>query len=169
MSLNYKNFISLVIGILILLLNYLAFGDLYLSLLTLPVAGIWFLISVIRSVIKKREILIGVLLAMIPIAVGVLVLFANSLQNKYATSNAILIGESLDQFRKDHGEYPLNLEALVPDYMGNIPRAGIALYSQEFEYDRREDQAVCLGWAPVPPFGRAFYWLPAKRWHFLDM
>lgn len=40
---------------------------------------------------------------------------------------------AIEQYRKDHGEFPRSLELLIPDYLSEIPKTGVPV-RQEFSY-----------------------------------
>jgi hypothetical protein len=48
------------------------------------------------------------------------------------------IVNALAHYRSDHGEFPESLEALVPNYLSNVPGTGLATYPS-FNYYRSEN------------------------------
>jgi hypothetical protein len=87
--------------------------------------------------------------------------------NRLAEARARALVEVVERYRADHGEYPEDLEQLVPDYLPAIPRAKQALMFADFQYWTYEGEHTLM-WTVLPPFGRRLYRFEDRQWGGLD-
>lgn len=76
-------------------------------------------ISDYRSMVRLFILVVLLLLAIVPF------LFRDSIEDSlihYAIKRYEPAIEAIEQYRKDHGQYPSNLKNLVPDYLPSEPR-----------------------------------------------
>ena len=84
-----------------------------------------------------------------------------------ATERASTLVEAIESYNAVQGEYPVKLDALVPDYISSVPGTGLLVY-RDLEYLRQPDLGLhpdCEGYqlsirCPLAPFSWdfLFYW-----------
>lgn len=92
-----------------------------------------------------------------------LYLRAERRQGAAARARAEQVISACQQYRRDRGAYPDRLQALLPDYLQQLPSAK---WGKPFSYD--SGQRHVLGWTEWEPFGRWYYVLEEERWGYLD-
>jgi hypothetical protein len=116
-----------------------------LALLAFGVPLAWYR----RPLMKRRAIRGGVLLL-----AAVIAFLVNEANNGRARRHAEVIVAAVERYRDARGEWPRALEALVPQYLEQVPAAKPGA---KFHYLVREDNAPMLMWVELPPFGRGVY------------
>ena len=96
------------------------------------VCPIWFVISIVRSIVTRPALRVAIVRASFPVAVLILVLTNNLLQERVAADNAVRVIAACEKFRNENGGYPDRLKQLVPDYLHSIPRAKYLPWFQQF-------------------------------------
>ena len=95
---------------------------------------------------------------------AVAIMMTVNFNNHLARQRAIRLIAAIELFHATHGRFPLALEALVPRYLGAVPRAKLTLAFSDFQYQTRERGAM-LAYIEVPPFGVSCYDFGERRWH----
>jgi len=85
-----------------------------------------------------------------------LVFGTNHINNRIAGNRAIELVAVIEKYKDDQGEYPNNLESLVPEYLDSVPWAK---YHAMGEFR-------CYG--GDAPFGRPTYWFGRQQWGYVD-
>lgn len=89
--------------------------------------------------------------------------------NRIARARADTIIAALTAYKAKHGDYPTQLEALVPEHLPSVPRAKYALGFAEFGYYYDpEHHDGFLMYTSLPPFGRPTYSLARGSWGYID-
>lgn len=94
--------------------------------------------------------------------VGIMVLFIFNRQ--MGTQRADELVKAVEAYAAKRGQFPQNLEQLVPDFMSSIPLARYTLASNDFSYRTLPDGKHALSWTVTPPFARKSYTFEEKRW-----
>ena len=71
--------------------------------------------------------------------------------------------DAIELYRAARGAYPRSLDALVPVFLEVVPRARLTLVYAGFTYAQAGAGAE-LGYFRVPPYRRAVYDFPQRRW-----
>lgn len=81
--------------------------------------------------------------------------------------NAEAIIKAVNSYCADTGDYPENLNQLIPVYLESIPSCAYRMTESEFRYffDQGDPN---LMWAVAPPFGRRIYHFKNAEWRTLD-
>lgn len=145
----------------------LAFDVIYGSFISVVICPIWFLVSLVRTIIKRPGWGAGLARLVIPVVTLFIVGGNASLQAKIANANAERVIAACEQFRAATGNYPEQLTELVPRYMSAVPRAKYALTSSDFRYWNMDGNHQLM-WTENPPFGRRIYDFENKKWSSLD-
>jgi hypothetical protein len=164
---NGKGFVKSLRGGLILacvlLLMDGASGNCLFSLSTGP---IWFLIGILigtwRSIRRRGNWRLTLARILLPIVTVALAVGNASLQKSITRHNASEIIVACEHYHAATGEYPYQLEDLVPAYLHSIPRAKYALVMDTFQYFRYQNRHQ-LGWFDVP-FGFHTYDFEKAQW-----
>jgi len=88
--------------------------------------------SLVKNVTQRPGWKIALFRTMIPAVTLALVLGNNSLQWQIAEANADRVIKACQEFRAAHGDYPGQLDELVPDYLDSMPRAKYCLLYGDF-------------------------------------
>lgn len=94
-----------------------------------------------------------------------LVFGTNHINNKIAGNRAIELVAVIEKYKDHQGEYPNNLEALVPEYLDSVPRAKYHAMG-EFRYFGGDEPF--LHYVKFAPFGRPTYWFSRQQWDYVD-
>jgi hypothetical protein len=108
----------------------------------------------IKNDLPKRLIYLGT---------AVLIFFTNSINLRIAAHRAQLLVVACEQYRAAHGEYPRQLENLVPEFVSEIPLAKYTLFENRFKYISTEGRHVLL--YSLIPFEHKSYVFEFKQWH----
>lgn len=140
----------------------LAAGQGLLSLLTLAALGAFALPRLYLSrgdeelfVLRAKKSLLYALAA----AAALLCVRANA---RLSQSRAESLIAACESYREANRRYPERLADLAPRFIPEIPKARRTWLQAEFSY--RAGSEHVLGWTTLPPFGRRYYVLEAKRW-----
>ena len=141
-------------------------GSLLMSWIFCP---IWFLVSLLKNAIQRP----GWGLALVRIAIPVLTLGivkANSdFQLTVAETNAQRVVAACETYRAANGEFPKELEELVPQYLNSVPVAKYCLGPWgHFYYYNYDGGKPMLFWYVVPPYLRKIYDFETRSWSYLD-
>lgn len=98
--------------------------------------------------------------------VGITALFI--VNRQVGTQRADELVKAVEAYSAKHGQFPQNLEQVVPDFMSAIPLARYTLASNDFSYRTAADGKHVLSWTEIPPFARKSYTFEEKRWVTLD-
>lgn len=86
-----------------------------------------------------------------------------------AAHRARVVTQALQTYNARHGRYPERLEELAPETLPALPRARLALISDEYYYRTdKEGKLPRFGYTVVAPFGRMMYDFETLRWNALD-
>ncbi len=141
-------------------------GSYLWSILVCP---IWFLVSVVKSLIERPKWAVGLFRVAIPAMTLGIVLASTAIQWTIAEGKAVQIINACEDFHAANGRYPKTLNELVPRYLKSVPRAKYCLISGEFVYSSNEESGRCiLWWCKILPFGTEVYSFEDKRWRFID-
>ena len=91
----------------------------------------------------------------------------HGLNLKMGAKNAEGIIAAAERYYQDNGQFPQDLDKLVPDYLDHIPQSAIRLSANEYRY-WNEDGRYMLMWIKVPPFLRAIYDFNTREWTVID-
>jgi hypothetical protein len=153
------------VGALFLLLwDAILSGSFEISILVCPV---WFLVSVVKNTAERPGWKIAPFRIAIPALTLAIVLANNSLQWRIAEANAERIIMACEDFRGAHGNYPRQLEELVPGYFDSVPRAKYCVMWGDFVYWGKEGFHLLM-WYQVPPYGRKHYDFDRAQFGYLD-
>jgi hypothetical protein len=94
--------------------------------------------------------------------VGIMALFMFNRQ--VGTQRADDLVKAVEAYSAKHGQFPQNLEQVVPDFMSSIPLARYTLASNDFSYRTGPDGKHVLSWTAMPPLARRSYTFEEKRW-----
>jgi len=76
---------------------------------------------------------------------------------------------ALKAYQAKNGQYPDQLEQLVPDYLPAIPKARFSLTMNEFRYFVSKDKnSHNLSYIAMPPYGFTYYNLEKGQWAVKD-
>lgn len=84
------------------------------------------------------------------------------------TQRADELVKAVEAYSAKHGQFPQNLEQVVPEFMSAVPLARYTLASNDFSYKTGQDGKHVLSWTVIPPFARKGYTFEEKRWVTLD-
>jgi hypothetical protein len=129
------------------------------------VCPIWFLVSVVRTVVRRPSIRVAAARILIPIVTMLLVLANYFVQTTVAKANAARLIQACEHYREANGVYPERLSDLVPRYLNSLPRAKYCLVDTEFVY--RSSPRPSLFWRSCPPFGRTVYIFDTGEWRYV--
>src|SRR4051812_8296014 len=154
---------SLICSLVILVVDVVYDGsDLFASF----ICPIWFIVSVVRSIVRRPDARVAVARILMPILTLLLVLANASVQNTMAKANAARLIQACEHYREAKGVYPERLSDLVPGYLNSIPRAKYCLMRSDFGY--HGPRLPTLYWWSCPPFGRNVYTFDTREWRYVD-
>ena len=136
-------------------------------LASLPICSVWFLVSVVKQVIRRPGWGIALIRISIPALTLGIVLTNNAVQWTIAESHSEQIIAACEHFRVSYGRYPKTLDELLPQQLPSVPRAKYCMRYGTFEYHSDEGGHRLL-WYKVPPFGRRIYRFEDGQWHYID-
>jgi FlaA1/EpsC-like NDP-sugar epimerase len=125
-----------------------------------------FLPKAIYRQIKNREYKPVYIKCLIYGSTAFLIFGSNYLNNVIAHNRSVMLITTIEQYKSENGEYPENLEALVPKYIEAVPTAKFSLMN-EFWYHKQNGDAS-LFYVAFPPFGRPIYYFSKKEWGYMD-
>jgi hypothetical protein len=104
---------------------------------------------------------------MVYLVTVVAIVSSHGLNLKMGARNAEQIIVAVENYYQDKGQFPEDLEMLVPDYLDRIPKSAVRLSANEYRY-WAEDGRYALMWIKAPPYLRAFYDFERKEWTIID-
>jgi hypothetical protein len=151
-------------ALFLLLLDVVLTGSYLISILVCP---FWFLVSVAKNATERPGWKVALFRIAIPALTLAIVLVNNSLQWQIADANAEQVIKACQDFRAAHGDYPKQLQDLVPDYFDSVPRAKYCVMWGDFVYWGKEGFHLLM-WYEVPPYGRKHYDFDRSQFGHLD-
>lgn len=88
--------------------------------------------------------------------------------SRLARERVTAVAESLKAYKAKHGDYPDKLEALVPEYLPQVPKALTFGTGSRIRYIRGKDGSAELIYVSIPPFGRSRLRVDTGKWDFFD-
>lgn len=106
--------------------------------------------------------------AVVWFALPVSVVDTNRWLNTRAAERASQVVRAVEAYQRREASYPPSLEALVPEYLPEVPQAKPTV-SGEFRYlPPATDSAPTLLYEELPPFGRRVYHFDERVWSRID-
>lgn len=118
------------------------------------------LVFVILAVIDKQSRSQHLRIAAVYAMLFVLTVFLISESALLARRRATPVISAVNRYRSEHGQYPTNLNELVPGYLPSIPHAGFTRISRAFGYDHNRPQLYFAGML----HGMFAYDFPTESW-----
>lgn len=88
--------------------------------------------------------------------------------DRLARERITATAEALRVYKSKHGGYPDRLDALVPEYFPELPKARTWGEGRRIRYLRGKDGSVELMYVSIPPFGRSALDVDSGKWTFYD-
>jgi hypothetical protein len=115
---------------------------------------------------KKYSKLYAIKAAIYLIALmGILGIF--KFNSHMGANNAKSVIKAVNTYFADSGQYPENLNQLIPIYLESIPSCAYRMTDSEFRYFSDQGDPNLM-WAVAPPYGRRFYYFKDAEWRTLD-
>ena len=157
-----------IIAFCLMIFDALIFGIPSLGLIilffTVCASGISALIFLWRD--KKYAKLYAIKAAIYLIAlIGIIGIFR--FNSHMGENNVESIIKAVNAYHADSGQYPENLNQLIPTYLKNIPSCAYRMTASEFRYFSDQGNPNLL-WVVLPPFGRRIYYFKDAEWRSLD-
>ena len=127
---------------------------------------LWFLISLIKSLIRRPGWRIAVIRLSMPILTLAIAVANGNLQWKISDLHAEKVIKACEDFHTDNGRYPTTLDELVPKYLSSVPHAKYCMMGN-FMYICAGDEYSMLIWSRFG-FYRQIYNFGKKQWSNLD-
>lgn len=162
---NQASYLRVIRGSLIGAFVLVVFDAVNGTFVTAGVCPIWFFVSLVKAIKRRPGWAIGLSRIVIPVLTLAIIVGNAAIQSKIANANAERIIVACEQFLAATGEYPDQLDELVPKYLSSIPRAKYALMFSDFRY-RNLDGKHQLMWDEKPPFGRRIYDFEHREWRY---
>lgn len=134
-------------------------------LFSIEICPLWFLISVVKNVIRRPGWRIAALRMSMPLLTFAIAFGNGNLQWKISDIHARQVIKACEEFQGASGRYPSNLDDLVPKYLASVPPAKYCTMGK-FSYVNTE--GLCLLWWTRYGFYRRIYNFHEKRWSNLD-
>ena len=154
---------TLICALFLVFLDVVVDGSYLFSALVCP---IWFIVGVVRAVLRRPRLGVAAARVLIPVVTGLFVVVNYSVQRTIAMGNAERLIQACERYREDNGAYPEHLGELVPRYLNSVPRAKYCCSRSEFWYFGAP--RPLLVWYEVPPFGRRVYNFETGNWRYMD-
>lgn len=117
---------------------------------------------------QRRLVLLRAGAAVVWFALPVSVVDTNRWLNARAAERAARVVRAVEAYAHDSGSYPPSLEALVPQYLPEVPKAKPTM-TGDFRYSApAPDRAPTLLYVELPPFGRRAYHFDERVWFRID-
>lgn len=118
-----------------------------------------------KELLKKRLTSAGIYAVM-----AGMILISNRLNNNLARYRAEKIIEACERYKAKTGAYPKDLADLVPQFLGEVPKAKYLLSSSYdiFRYNVSSEGRHSIMYTETPPFGRPYYVLEERQWGYID-
>ncbi len=138
-------------------------GSFVLSAIVCP---IWFLVSIVKNIIRRPGWRLALLrIAIPPMTLG-LIMANNAVQLKIAKANAPRVVAACEEFHAANGGFPKTLDELVPRYLPSIPCAKYCV-TGKFLYLNYQDHPLLI-WYTFPVFGKNVYNFEKRQWNYID-
>lgn len=98
---------------------------------------------------------------------SLMVFAANHYNNQLAYYRANELIVKIQLYKKDTGQYPKKLDAMIPKYISAVPVPKFTLAFNDFLYRENNNQPFLL-YATMPPFGRRMYFFERQAWSDVD-
>jgi hypothetical protein len=135
--------------------------------LSFTICPLWFLISSIKNVIMRPGWQIAILRMSMPLLTLGIAMSTGCLQWMISDANADRVIKACEEFRIVNGQYPKQLDELVPKYLPSVPPAKYCCMGKFF-YCNLDGHDCCLLWWSRYGFYRRIYHFDEKRWGNLD-
>jgi hypothetical protein len=155
---------TLICAAVVVFLDVVLDGGYVFSALVCP---IWFLVGVLRTVVRHPGLGVTAARILIPVTTVLLVAANYGVQGGIVSANADRLIQACERYREANGAYPERLDNLVPRYLNSIPRAKYRCLSSQFSY-YASSQRHTLSWCELPPFGRSVYIFETGEWRCVD-
>lgn len=121
------------------------------------------------SAFRERSVLLTRLRAVaIVLGISGLLTALGMYDSRLARERVTAVAESLKAYKAKHGDYPDKLDALVPEYFPEIPKALTLGAGSRIRYVRGKDGSAELMYVSIPPFGRSVLRVDTGKWSFID-
>ena len=115
-----------------------------------------------KAVRSQKLINVGVYLSAV-----VLVFALNRAQQRLAANRGEELVAAVKAFHGKYQRYPESLNALVPEFIANVPPAKYTMTYSQFSYIKTDTNAT-LYYTEVPPFGRRAFVFSRGTWGRFD-
>lgn len=130
---------------------------------------IWFVVSLLKSAIRRPGWGLTLARILIPVLTLSLVKANNAFQLGVAETNGQRIVAACEQYHAANARFPRNLDELVPKYMNSVPVAKYCLGpGSRFFYSSSASGSAMLAWEIVSPHYRRIYNFETRHWSHLD-
>ncbi|WP_422927266.1 hypothetical protein [Singulisphaera sp. PoT] len=126
---------------------------------------VWFLLRLAHYLAKRPRWGVALVWVGLPFLTFGLLWGNSILQNKIAEANARRVIAACEAYHAANGEFPKELDELVPRYLSSVPRAKYCLAGRFFYHN---PESPMLYWQVVPPFLRKIYDFETRHWRYLD-
>jgi hypothetical protein len=154
---------TMICALVVIFLDVVIGGSYLLSALGCP---IWFLVAVVRAVVRRPSFGVATARVLIPLVTLLLVVANSAVQKRIAMTNAARVIQACEQYRQANGAYPQRLGDVVPRYLSAVPKAKYCLSFGDFMYFGSPHPM--LVWCEIPPFGRRVYNFERGSWGYVD-
>ena len=158
---------SIIIALVVYFIDALYLDQGVIAALFVFVIILFWLPKVLYKLIKKKNYSQEIKKISIYGSMAILVFVSIAINNNIAQKRANALIVTIGTFYQDTGQYPENLEALVPEYLPMVPKSKYTFAFNEFRYINR-DGNVSLFYTDLPPFGRPTYDFDKKQWFYID-
>jgi hypothetical protein len=134
-------------------------------LASIEICPFWFLISVVKNLIKRPGWRIAIFRISMPVLTLGIAMTNGNLQWKISDTNAERVIEACYEFRVANGRYPKTLDELVPEYLPSVPPAKHCV-AGGFYYSSQDGHSSLM-WSRYG-FYRRIYDFDSKQWGNLD-
>ena len=148
----------------LLLWDVVIMGSFGMSILICP---IWFVVGLLKNAVQEPGWRLAVVRVSIPLVTLALVFGNSNLQYYIGERNIQRVICACEEYHAANGEYPSELEELVPRHLESIPRAKYCLMLDKFVYISMGGQTM-LVWYVIPLYGRKVYKFEDRIWRFVD-
>jgi hypothetical protein len=105
--------------------------------------------------------------SLIYLCAGTCIIGVFRLNTHIGDMNAGKIIHAVENYKADKGDYPVQLDSLVPEYMPKIPVCAYRMLNNQYRYTYTETSHYLMC-ANLPPYGRRLYYFDHKEWAYID-
>ncbi len=134
---------------LVVLDGFLLLPGLGVIIALLILTGCW-VTAVVRIFFRPSGVLPAFLKGLIYLAAILAIGGVMHLQQWIANQRGAQVVAAVEAFHRAHGDYPGELQELVPEYLGSIPRPALRILAGKYHYLHNE-KVTALTWYPLPP------------------